>query len=150
SGVDLFVEVGPGEVLSRIVADAVDTPAISIDAGGGSLSGLSKAIAAAFVLGSPINPPVLFGDRFNRAFDLDWNTSFLVNPCELAPLIDAADRMPPPMRIDRISDVGDPGFVAGNDLLDDDNSSCDAREGTLDLIRGLVAERTDLPAGSIQ
>jgi enediyne polyketide synthase len=83
--VDLFIEVGPGTVLAGLAADTISKPIIALDAGGPSIKGLLEAVAAAFVLGAPVNHAALFNDRFTRPFNLDWQPKFFVNPCELAP-----------------------------------------------------------------
>src|SRR5262249_55839884 len=80
----LFIEVGPGSVLGSLASDIVPTPIISLDAGGPSIAGLLKAAGAAFALGAPVNHRMLFEDRAARPFDLDWKSTFLPNPCELA------------------------------------------------------------------
>lgn len=85
-GVDLWLEVGPGVVLGRLIAGMSDTPVISLDAGGASLEGLLSATGVAFALGSKVNHGALFAGRFVRPFTLDWRPRFFVNPCELAPL----------------------------------------------------------------
>lgn len=83
--VDLFIEAGPGNVLTGLATDTISTPAIALDAGGPSIKGLLQAVGAAFVLGAPVNHAVLFNDRFTRPFNLDWQPKFFSNPCELAP-----------------------------------------------------------------
>ncbi|MDY6785176.1 MAG: type I polyketide synthase [Cyanobacteriota bacterium] len=82
SQVDLWLEVGPGRVLSGLMGDFVKTPVIPLDAGGSSLKGLLRAIGAAWTLGAPINAEPLFVGRFARPFNLDWQPQFFVNPCE--------------------------------------------------------------------
>ncbi|HEX7334429.1 MAG TPA: type I polyketide synthase, partial [Pyrinomonadaceae bacterium] len=52
--IDLWLEVGPGQVLAGLMTDITGTPVISLDAGGSSLRGLLNAIGAAFVLGQPV------------------------------------------------------------------------------------------------
>ncbi len=83
--VDLFLEVGPGQTLTQLAAASVDTPTIALDAGGASVRGLLLATGAVYALGANIRQDALFRDRFYRSFDLNWQGSFLVNPCELAP-----------------------------------------------------------------
>ena len=69
-----------------LLPDITGVPVVATDAGGSSISGLLAASATAFVLGAPLNTDALFAHRFSRELDLDWQPSFLVNPCELAPL----------------------------------------------------------------
>src|SRR6185295_10952199 len=85
--VDLWIEVGPGRALSELVGEVLDQPAIPIDVGGPSLAGLLQAAGAAFALGAPLDTEVLFAGRFTRPFDPDRVPRFLVNPCELAPVV---------------------------------------------------------------
>jgi len=85
-GIDLFLEVGPGQTLTQLAGATVATPTIALDAGGASLRGLLLATGAAYALGANVRHDALFADRFHRPFALDWRASFLVNPCELAPV----------------------------------------------------------------
>src|SRR5262249_45225362 len=147
---DLFVEIGPGDVLAGITGEWVTTPVISVDAGGESLSGMLKAVAAAYAVGAPTNTAALYENRFNRAFDLDWNPQFFVNPCELAPLIDGGEALNRSLIAKQTSDADSQDRVAATDLSGGDGLSCDTHDGILELITGLVAERTDLPPAAIQ
>ncbi len=85
TGVDLWLEVGPGQTLSGLISEFRDEPAIALDAGGTSIRGLLSAAGACFCLGARIEHHELFAGRFARPFDLDWRPRFFVNPCELAP-----------------------------------------------------------------
>ena len=139
--IDLLLEVGPGRVLSNLAAECVDTPIVALDAGGPSLAGLLHAVGAAFALGAPVNYAALFADRFSRPFDLDWQASFLINPCELAPIIDGStttDFVIPEVHEGDLPVPDPPGQPATQ-----------ADEDTLALVRRLVAERVELPASSI-
>jgi len=62
SELDLFVEVGPGKLISSFVAQCSSTPAYSIDAGGASFKDLLNMVGYAFVLGAPVRGEVLFSD----------------------------------------------------------------------------------------
>ena len=144
--VDLFIEVGPGQVLSGLSAESIETPTIAIDAGGASLIGLLQATAAAYVLGVPVNHNALFADRFTRPFALDWRPTFLVNPCELAPVLNGSEA-PVVMRptlsaeaVDVASDIAGEEIVAGEETTDE----------TLVLVRKLIAERVELPLASVR
>ena len=85
--VDLWIEVGPGHVLSRLAQACDSPPAMSLDIGGPTLHGLCHAIGAAFALGAPLNTNSLFEDRFTRPFSLESQPTFFTNPCELAPKV---------------------------------------------------------------
>ncbi|HKF59412.1 MAG TPA: SDR family NAD(P)-dependent oxidoreductase, partial [Blastocatellia bacterium] len=148
--VDLFVEVGPGNVLGRIASDSIDKPVISMDAGGPSLEPTLNAVGAAFALGTTIDTMPLFGDRFTRPFDPDWNPRFFANPCELAPGVgeDPGIVLAVPDSHDSVQDTD--AFSPASDLVADREEPDNSCENTIELIRGLVAERTDLPAGAIQ
>jgi len=83
---DLFIEVGPGQILSNLVTDV---PVVSLDVANNSLQSLLNSLAAAYVVGTEIKP--LYADRFTRPFSLDWQPKFFANPCELAPSIEPVD-----------------------------------------------------------
>lgn len=154
--VDLFIEVGPGQVLSGLARDSVEVPVVALDAGGPSLKGLLEALGAAYVLGAPVRHAALFADRFTRPFDLDWKPKFFVNPCELAPTPREGAEAPSAI-------ASTPGRLAlsagGTDETASTGSapSSAAADGAaaggaapLELIRQLVAERAELPASAVQ
>ena len=89
AGVDLWLEVGPGQTLCGLIGEFRNEPAVALDAGGTSIRGLLSAVGACFCLGARVAHDELFADRFARPFDLDWRPRFFVNPCELAPPDDA-------------------------------------------------------------
>jgi enediyne polyketide synthase len=105
--VDLFLEVGPGRVLSGLAAEFANVPVVALDASSASLKGLLQAIGAAFVLGAPVHHRALFADRFTRPFDLNWHPRFFVNPCELAPK-SPEDSEPAALKLD-IKSLPNPG-----------------------------------------
>ncbi|MGA2440960.1 MAG: SDR family NAD(P)-dependent oxidoreductase [Tepidisphaeraceae bacterium] len=88
SSVGLFIEVGSGDVLSRMVSEFTDIPAIPVDVGGESLRGLLGAVGATFALGADVKPSALFENRVIRPFSLDWKPRFFANPCESAPIVE--------------------------------------------------------------
>lgn len=59
---DLFVEVGPGKLISSFVAQCSPTPAHSIDAGSASFKDLLNIVGYAFVLGASVRGEALFAD----------------------------------------------------------------------------------------
>ncbi len=85
--IDLFIEVGPGGVLTGLAEGIVDVPALSLDAGGSSMKGLLAAAGACYALGAPVYLRELFADRFARPFDPARPRRFFENPCEHAPVI---------------------------------------------------------------
>src|SRR5262249_19418117 len=76
-GVDLWIEVGPGRVLSGLVS----VPAVSIEWGGASRRPFLEAIAAAVNAGTSLDTRALFADRFTRPFRA--RRQFFASPCEL-------------------------------------------------------------------
>lgn len=85
---DLFIEVGPGSVLTDIARSFVKVPVVAMDCGSGSLKGFLTAVGTAFAMGASVEIQKLFGDRFTRKFSLEWTPSFFANPCESAPVSD--------------------------------------------------------------
>jgi enediyne polyketide synthase len=109
--VDLWIEVGPGAILSGLVEErAVPTGA-----------GILSAFAAAFVLGAPVDCAALFAGRLTRPFA--GLPKFFSSPCELSPALAPVERQ-----------------AAGPA----------ATTTPLELVRQLVAERTELPLSAIQ
>ncbi|HEU4388550.1 MAG TPA: SDR family NAD(P)-dependent oxidoreductase, partial [Blastocatellia bacterium] len=144
---DLFIEVGPGSVLSGLVSEFLDRPVISLDVGGPSLEGLLMAVGAAYAAGAPVSHDPLFDDRFTRSFDLNWQPRFFDNPCEAAPLSTASEE-----HSTRSPDEDRPGAeVARTDfLVDRPEISTMNAQNVLELVRNLVAVRTELPAAVVK
>ncbi|HEX4952497.1 MAG TPA: SDR family NAD(P)-dependent oxidoreductase [Thermoanaerobaculia bacterium] len=133
--IDLWIEVGPGQVLSGLAADLGVAPAIALDAGSSSLVGLANAVAAAFVLGVPLSPTALFEDRFTRPFDLDREPRFLISPCELAPLPGVREAPSEPLEAPAAHAAAP--VVAGSE------------RSPVAVVRALVAARAELPESAI-
>ena len=134
SEMDLLIEVGPGAVLSGLVRETTETPVITVDAGGNSLTGLLQAVGAAFALGAPVKTSALFADRFTRPFALDWRPKFFANPCESAPVSEAPERRAP-SRLE--TEIAPPRAETVLGV-------------PIELIRKLVAERAELPASAVR
>jgi enediyne polyketide synthase len=138
-GIDLWIEVGPGQVLSGLMGQIAETPIITLDAGGTSLKGCLQAAGVAFVLGQQIKAGELFEGRFTRPFKLDWNPKFFINPCELAPVSQT--------RAQRSVSLTD------RPAPKDETTSATPSEATgaaaLEIIKRLLAERAELPLASI-
>ncbi|PZG24357.1 erythronolide synthase [Micromonospora craterilacus] len=126
--VDLFVEVGPGQVLTRLARDQVpDLPALALDTDAESLAGLLATVGAVYALGGPAAYPALFEDRLTRPFDPQRPRTFFASPCESAPQVAAAVAAEP---------------VAATPA---DDVALPAGTGALELVRQLVAQRAELP-----
>ncbi len=133
--VDLFVEVGPGELLTRLVSSITDTPVTSIDVAGQSMAPYLRTSGALFVLGCAPTIAKMFDDRFARRFDWNWKPRFFENPCETY-ATEAADPDPGPASVDaRRPMVGD---------------TLDRGAGTRDQLRQVIADHTGLPAWTFE
>ncbi len=136
--VDLWIEVGPGQVLTGLVRE-IDPRArvVPLDCGGESVLGLLQAVAAAFALGVPVQHTALFEGRFTRPFRLDWQPKFFASPCESAPVSDRASTpaLPAPVEAGLKSPISDLPSPAATPL---------------DLVRQLVAARAELPAVAVK
>jgi enediyne polyketide synthase len=131
---DLLIEVGPGSILTDIVSQQFDVPAVALNVGSESLRGLLAAAGAAFALGAPVQAKALFNNRFYRPFDLQHRHKFLQNPCETVPEMSIHDAVAPTH------------LLAKKPL-----PTVTALPGTsaLETLRRLVAQRTQLPLETI-
>ncbi|MEV0428263.1 type I polyketide synthase [Micromonospora sp. NPDC050495] len=130
--VDLFIEVGPGQVLTRMARDVTDVPAVAVDTDHESLAPLLSVVAAAHVTGVPIALGPLFEGRLARPLPLDAELTFFSNPCEAAP--QHAEEAP--------SAAAAPDAPAA--VVADPSTG--ARDDALGTLRRLAAERAELPA----
>ena len=151
SEIDLFLEVGPGQTLSQLTAESVEPPVIALDAGGSSLQGLLNAIGAAHALGVNVRHDALFVDRFHRPFDLNWQASFLVNPCELAPVGSAS---PPPFRIPPSAELPSPSSPIlerrGTEGEERPTSPDELEEADiLAVVQQTIADKIELPLEAV-
>jgi enediyne polyketide synthase len=140
AGLDLLLEVGPGEILSGLVSQFVTVPVCSLDAGSASLGGLWKAVGAAFVLSAPINTACLAAERFTRPFNLNWQPKFFANPCESAPLLDA--ELLPAVITTKVEEEETKLFSLTSETTE-------TIQSPLALLRQLIAGRTELPPAAI-
>jgi enediyne polyketide synthase len=130
--IDLLVEVGPGQVLSRLAAAVTDVPAVALDTDAESLTGLLRVAGAAYVLGASVDHSSLFHDRLFRPIEVGAEFSFFTNPCEAAPEV-------------HINDVAAPGRAEPGDGADAAAPAGQTGESSLELLRRLAAERAELP-----
>lgn len=146
--VDLFVEVGPGQVLSSLATGATGVPSVALDTDERSLRGLLRVAGAAYVIGAPLMHERLFTDRLTRPLDLDAEFDFLASPCEsVAP--DGLSAVPAPGERPangagpaggktHATGYGGPGADAGEPVGGEGQSA-------IEVLRALVAERSELP-----
>jgi enediyne polyketide synthase len=136
--IDLWIEAGPGTLMSGVMRELGTAPVISTDAGGPCLRGLLEVAAAAFIIGVDVRHRFLFDGRLVRPFDRDRRPKFFANPCEQAPLPDSRTEIPIAIRSRPQSRQPAKGSGASSD-----------REPALELVRRLVAERAELPPSSV-
>jgi len=132
---DLWLEIGPGHMLASLAAETLGAPTISLEMGGPSIAGLLTVAGAAWALGSSVDLAPLFAGRFLKPFDRFRAPRFLANPCELAPLPDARF-----LAAERETESVSPAPPAA--FVDDPLPS-------IEVVRALIAERTELPPGTI-
>ncbi|MCI0383198.1 type I polyketide synthase [Streptomyces sp. CNQ085] len=146
--VDLFVEVGPGRVLSSLATAATGVPSVALDTDDESLRGLLGAVGAAYVVGAPVAGERLFQDRLVRPLEVGQEFSFLANPCEQAPRVDLPARQP--VRAEDTTAAATDGTAeAAAATVTVTVTAEHADTGgapALEVLRGLVAERAELPA----
>lgn len=138
--VELFLEVGPGRVLTNLVKPQSAAPVISVDACGPSMRGLLHAAAATYVLGVPVRLESLFEGRFNRPFDFDHSFTFFINPCELAPASSITE-----MSTEEAPRTNDNQKNVEQSEVQEVNIAADA----MSAVRALIAQRTELPESAI-
>lgn len=136
--VDLFLEVGPGSVLSRLATANTELAAVPIDTDSRSLAPLWSGVGAAFVAGAPVRFEALLAERLVRPLTVGSELSFLASPCEQAPELTLAG-------IDGAA--GDPSAAAPVDPAAPPGT---AGQDTVGRLRELVAARAELPAEAVQ
>lgn len=141
SGIDLWIEVGTGKILCGLIEKISQTPAISLQVGSESLSGLWQAVGASFAFGQRINQRELFAERFTKPFDLNWKPKFFTNPCELAPL--------PNTEIKTINTVDDT-FENSEDFEFEELIEVESEElSPSEIVTKLIADKAELPVSAI-
>jgi enediyne polyketide synthase len=134
-GVTLWIEVGPGQILSKMLRDLGAGQVVSVDAGGSSLRPLLETVGALFVHGAVFDLRPLFEQRFVRPIDIDRPPKFIANPCEQAPA---------PLDLH----IKAPASQVSNPDLQEAIPSHET-EAPLEIVRQLVAQRAELPAASV-
>ncbi|MFA5880150.1 MAG: SDR family NAD(P)-dependent oxidoreductase, partial [Candidatus Margulisiibacteriota bacterium] len=83
SDCDVFVEVGPSSILSRLASDITDaTPAFAVEGKVGTFTSLNQTLGFLFTIGQKINWPEVYSNRLVRPFVLASERKFIVNPLE--------------------------------------------------------------------
>jgi enediyne polyketide synthase len=140
--VDLLLEVGPGRVLSSLAADiAPAVPAVALDTDSNSLAGMLAAVAAAYVLGAPVQHDQLFWDRFTKPLPLDKEFRFFASPCERAP----ADIV-----VAGAAVANAPGLPQETAAGPVQEQGTGPAERSLDILRRLAAQRAELPLEAVR
>jgi enediyne polyketide synthase len=130
--VDLFVEVGPGRVLSGLATAGTELPAVALDTDDESLAGLLKVVGAAYVIGASGVDSALFHGRLIRPLQVGAEFKFFASPCEAAPPLDIAAA--------RKAGTSATSAAAAAPAVKEDTG-----ESTLALLRRLAAQRAELP-----
>ncbi|MEV4091638.1 type I polyketide synthase [Streptosporangium saharense] len=131
--IDLFVEVGPGRVLSGLAAAVTDVPTVALDTDDESSAGLLRVVAAAYVAGAPVAHEALFHGRLVRPLRVGAPLSFFESPCERAPEV----RLSPAVRPASRPETPQPQERSEG-------------ETALDMLRRLAAERAELPMDMVR
>lgn len=138
TGVDLWLELGPGAVLCGLVRHDRHVPALPLDTFGESTAPLLRAIGATWVLGRIESVAWLYRASGARPIDLDLPDRLFTNPCESAPRF--PDQRGRTQHHDEPPDVPAEVDDAVTTLL----APVSTGEGPLEVTRRLLATRLEL------
>lgn len=148
--IDLFIEVGPGRVLTGLAGTCAEVPAVALDTDDESLTGLLRVVGAAYVLGAARVDDALFHGRLVRPLQVGAQFSFFANPCEKAPIasvpIPSRGGSATASRGQAVSRAGGPragAAPAGTRPGEPDRPT--AEQSTMELLRELTSRRAELP-----
>ncbi|HEX6077489.1 MAG TPA: type I polyketide synthase [Micromonosporaceae bacterium] len=139
--VDLFVEVGPGRVLTGLASRLTDVPVIPLDTDDESVNGLLRVLAASYVNGATLAVTDFFDSRFTRPLRVGEEHRFLASPCEQAPDIDTSGGQG--------ADASAGGTPQAGGTPRAGTATGQPAEATVDLLRRLAAERVELPLDAV-
>ncbi|MGP0065494.1 MAG: SDR family NAD(P)-dependent oxidoreductase [Isosphaeraceae bacterium] len=134
-GIDLWIEAGPGRVLTGLVEGWLTAPVVAIELGGDTVGGLLRAAGMAFALGAPLETAPLVDRRVSRPFPIPWQPRFFASPCERAPL---------PQESPAEDTVRPESCPRPDDLR------VDRALSVLELFRQQVAAKVELPTWSVE
>lgn len=134
--VDLFMEIGPGQLMANLTRSFCDTPIVALDIGGESIAPFLNAAAAAYVLNCTPGIRDIFMERYARPFDWHWNhTRFIENPCETLPEDPKSELAEAPE--EPVAETAGPTDIIPGKIR------------TIDLLRQTISEHTGLPKWTI-
>ena len=133
--IDMFVEVGPGRVLTGLASASTDVPCVALDTDDESLVGLLCVVGASYVVGAATAHPALFDGRLTRPLHVGAEFRFFANPCESAPTVNLP---PPAAKVEARPATGTP-------VEEQPDDGAETETSTLELLRRLAAERAELP-----
>ncbi len=143
-GIDLWIEAGPGRVLSGLVDGWLPAPVVAIEVGGESLGGLLGAVGAAFALGAPLEPAALHRPARQPSLPDPVAASVLRQPLRAArPLPEETPR--PRRNTDPAGDRADGSRPAAGRLAGRSRAI-----SVLELFRDQVAAKVELPPWSVE
>jgi enediyne polyketide synthase len=138
AAVDLWIEVGPGDVLRRTMR-SVATPVVSMEIGSSSVEGVLKALAAAYALGAVESLDALSEERVARELNLAKPLTFFRNPCETVAESDARD-VPAKAATEDVVIAPAPAAEKGPESTP---------AGLTEMLRRLVSEASEIPLAAV-
>jgi enediyne polyketide synthase len=143
--IDLFVEVGPGRVLSGLAGSTTDVPALALDTDDESLASLLKVVGAAYVTGAAGVDAALFHGRLVRPLNVGAKFSFFASPCEEAPPLQLARGSETPPEPPVHPSSRPPNGAGPGEAAPTEPGGTPAAESSEQLLRRLAAQRAELP-----
>ncbi|MFC4998326.1 SDR family NAD(P)-dependent oxidoreductase [Dactylosporangium cerinum] len=133
--VDLFVEVGPGRVLSTLAEQSTNVPAVALDTDDESAAGLLGVVGAAYAIGAASVDAALFHGRLVRPLEVGAEFRFFESPCEQAPSVTLPQHTGPA--------GATPPAAPGQERAE-------SGEPVVEQLRRMAAERAELPLDLVQ
>jgi len=139
----LFIEVGPGNTLSRTLKNDTEIQVVPLNFGSNSIKGLLNVLSAAHIFGKEVHFDEISYNRFHRKIDLDnWKLDVLVNPCEKIEYKESS-----------IKDILNHSNTAPTTVTKAPKSSKQIVEnsdiGVLNYLKELISDKTEIPVDII-